>query len=132
MVQLSIMHWFPNKLSRTASSLVGNFYGGASFRTKKCFTCSSRPVDCQTSRKHAIPGVFVKWGLLGSCRNSSFATGFTPLKAKSLGSIIDIGRAEHQSPEDLAAIWDDVIFSCIISLILYGFTYLFLHENLDL
>lgn len=105
--QLSIMHWFPNKLSRTASSLVGNFYGGASFRTKKCFTCSSRPVDCQTFRKHAIPGVFVKWGLLGSCRNSSFATGFTPLKAKSLGSIIDIGRAEHQSPEDLAAIWDD-------------------------
>lgn len=122
------MHRFANKVSWIASSLVGNFHGidsCSSFRTKKCFTCSSRPLDRQNFKKHATPSDFVKWGLLGSFRNSSFATGFTPLKAKSLGSIIDIGRAEHQSPEDLAAIWDDVIFSCIVSLILYISTSLF-------
>lgn len=122
------MHRFANKVSWIASSLAGNFHGRglrSSFCTKKCFTCSSRAVDCQNFNKHATPGGFVKRGLLGSFRNSSFATGFTPLKAKSLGSIIDTGRAEHQSPEDLAAIWDDVIVSCIICLILYMSTSLF-------
>lgn len=113
MAQLYIMHRFANKVSRLASSLVGNVSGSAScssFLTKKSFTCPSLPVDIQNFNKHGIPGDFVKWGLLGSCRNSSFATGFTPLKAKSLGSIIDIGRAEHQSPEDRSSSVTDIDF----------------------
>ncbi|WOG89775.1 hypothetical protein DCAR_0209014 [Daucus carota subsp. sativus] len=104
------MHRVVNKVSRTALSWVGNFSGSASCSSifmKNCCACSLLPVDLQNVRKRGIPGDFVKWGLAGSCRNSSFATGFTPLKAKSLGSIIDIGRVEHQSPEDLADIWDD-------------------------
>lgn len=62
-------------------------------------------------RKQEVPGDFVKWGSLGSVRTSKFATGFTPLQAKSLGSIIDIERAKKKSPEELADVWDDVISS---------------------
>jgi len=39
---------------------------------------------------------------------SQFASGFTPLKPKPLGSIIDVERAKGLSPEHLVAAWDDV------------------------
>ncbi|CAN0853236.1 ATP synthase mitochondrial F1 complex assembly factor 1 [Linum grandiflorum] len=54
-----------------------------------------------------IPGHFAKWASLGFVRTSSFASGFTPLQPKSLESIIDVERAKHKSPEDLASAWDD-------------------------
>ncbi|CAL4888124.1 unnamed protein product [Urochloa decumbens] len=38
---------------------------------------------------------------------SQFASGFTPLKPKPLGSIIDVERAKGLSPEHLVAAWDD-------------------------
>lgn len=46
-------------------------------------------------------------GSLGFHRNSSFASGFSPLQRKPLDSIIDVERAKNKSPEELAAIWDD-------------------------
>ncbi|XP_022845804.1 uncharacterized protein LOC111368661 isoform X1 [Olea europaea var. sylvestris] len=58
-------------------------------------------------QKPTIPGEFLKWGSLGLCRTSSFATGFTPLQPKPLESIIDIERAQNKSTEELADIWDD-------------------------
>ncbi|XP_063949595.1 uncharacterized protein LOC108223385 [Daucus carota subsp. sativus] len=45
-----------------------------------------------------IRGDFMKWGSLGSCRRSSFASGYEPLKEEPLGSIIDIRKAVLQSP----------------------------------
>ena len=63
----------------------------------------------QKLRQRVIPGCFLKWGSLGFCRTSSFASGFTPLKPKPLGSILDIERVKDRSSEDIARIWDDVI-----------------------
>ncbi|XP_078431573.1 ATP synthase F1 complex assembly factor [Wolffia australiana] len=54
-----------------------------------------------------IPGGFGLPALLGFCRNSRFATGFTPLKPKTLDSIIDIERSKILSPEELVSVWDD-------------------------
>lgn len=102
------MYRFVNRVSRVVTSSVGSFSGSSicsSSRTKRCFTCFTRPMDIQ--KFSDARGDLMKWGSLGSCRKSSFASGFTPLKAKPLGSIIDIRRAELQSPEDLAEIWDD-------------------------
>lgn len=71
----------------------------SSFIPKQSFTTSFQ--------QHAIPGDFLKWGSVGFCRTSSFATGFAPLQHKPLGSIIDIQRVENRSPEDIADVWDD-------------------------
>lgn len=112
-LQIHMMQRLATRVSRIALSSVGSFRCSAScslFLSKQCSTSSSLPMNFQKLNRHAIPGDILKWGSLGLCRNSSFATGFTPLKAKPLGSIIDIERAENQSPEDLAAIWDDVNF----------------------
>ncbi|KAM7271303.1 hypothetical protein ACFE04_030517 [Oxalis oulophora] len=49
----------------------------------------------------------LKWGSLGSIRTSKFASGYTPLQPKPLDSIMEIERAKHKSPEELASIWDD-------------------------
>lgn len=57
-----------------------------------------------------IPGHLLKWVSLGFVRTSRFATGFTPLEPKPLDSIMDIERAKNKSPEDLASIWDDVMY----------------------
>uniref|UniRef100_A0ACD5TSU8 Uncharacterized protein n=1 Tax=Avena sativa TaxID=4498 RepID=A0ACD5TSU8_AVESA len=38
---------------------------------------------------------------------SRFASGFTPLEPKALGSILDVERAKGLSPEHLVAAWDD-------------------------
>ncbi|GLT29542.1 hypothetical protein SLA2020_044010 [Shorea laevis] len=61
----------------------------------------------QNQTREAIPGDFLKWGSLGFCRTSSFATGFTPLQLKPLENILDIERGKTKSPEDLVSIWDD-------------------------
>lgn len=83
----------------SCSSLVGRYN----------YTTLSVQRNLEKLRKPEIPGDFVKWGSLGSIRTSKFATGFTPLQAKSLDSIIDIERAKKKSPEELADVWDDVI-----------------------
>ncbi|KAK6932638.1 ATP11, partial [Dillenia turbinata] len=51
----------------------------------------------QQQEAASIPGYLVKWGSLGFCRTSRFASGFTPLQPKPLGSIIDLERAKHLS-----------------------------------
>lgn len=60
-----------------------------------------------SSVQETLPTSFVKWALMGSVRTSRFATGFSPLEAKPLNSIMDVERAQDKSPEDLASIWDD-------------------------
>lgn len=67
-------------------------------------------VSLEKLQKEAIPCDFLKWCSLGFFRTSRFATGFTPLQPKPLDSIIDMERAKDRSPEDLASIWDDVMF----------------------
>lgn len=54
-----------------------------------------------------LPGDFLKWSSIGSCRGSRFATGFTPLQPKPLNSIIDLDRAQNYPQEELVSIWDD-------------------------
>lgn len=76
---------------------------------KQCFTTLSVRSNFQNLQERAIPGDFLKWGSLGFCRNSRFATGFSPLQPKPLDSIMDVERAKDRSPEDLASIWDDVM-----------------------
>ncbi|XP_010541164.1 PREDICTED: uncharacterized protein LOC104814688 [Tarenaya hassleriana] len=80
-------------------------------------SCPSRqisPLRSSSSQRNggdsfskAIPGNLVKWASLGSVRNSSFATGFTPLQPKPLDSIMDLEGAKMKSPDELASIWDD-------------------------
>lgn len=74
---------------------------------KQSFSALSLQPNLQKLQEGAIPGDFVKWGSLGFCRTSSFATGFTPLQRKPLDSIMDIERVKDRSPEDIASIWDD-------------------------
>lgn len=78
----------------------------SSYLAKQPFTVSSlqRELKCV---KSSIPGDFVKWGSLGFCRTSRFATGFAPLKHKPLDSILDIERVKDRSSEEVATIWDD-------------------------
>lgn len=76
---------------------------------KHSFSALSLQPNLQKLQEGAIPGDFVKWGSLGFCRTSSFATGFTPLQRKPLDSIMDIERVKDRSPEDIASIWDDVM-----------------------
>ena len=104
------MYRIVKRALRVVNSGVGSFSGSSSCSstlTKRHLTCFAWPVDLQ--KCNDVRGDFMKWGSLGSCRRSSFASGYEPLKQKPLGSIIDIRRAELQSPEDLADIWDDVI-----------------------
>lgn len=62
----------------------------------------------RTSR-NASQSDFGSWSSLGFSRSySKFATGFTPLKAKPLESILDLDRAKNLSPEHLVSAWDDV------------------------
>ncbi|KAL7211720.1 hypothetical protein ACSBR2_014557 [Camellia fascicularis] len=96
--------------SRMVLSSVATLFGNAwcsSFLPKQSFSTSSLRGELQKLQKQSIPGDSLKWGSLGFCRTSKFATGFTPLQLKPLDSIIDIERAKTQSAEDLASIWDD-------------------------
>lgn len=88
------------------ATLFGNAWC-SSFLPKQSFSTYSLRGGLQKLQKQSIPGDSLKWGSLGFCRTSKFATGFTPLQLKPLDSIIDIERAKTQSAEDLASIWDD-------------------------
>ncbi|KAK7319779.1 hypothetical protein RJT34_04504 [Clitoria ternatea] len=57
--------------------------------------------------KPEIPCDFLKWGSLGFCRTSKFATGFNPLQPKPLDSIVDVQRLEDRYPDEIASVWDD-------------------------
>ncbi|XP_027908718.1 uncharacterized protein LOC114168178 [Vigna unguiculata] len=57
--------------------------------------------------KQEIPCDFQKWGSVGFCRTSKFASGFNPLQPKPLDSIVDVHRLKDRYPEDIASIWDD-------------------------
>ncbi|KAI6704460.1 hypothetical protein NL676_007422 [Syzygium grande] len=61
----------------------------------------------QKTRQRAIPGDFLRWAALGSCRKSRFANGFAPLEPKPLDSIMDVGRVKVRSAEAIASVWDD-------------------------
>lgn len=61
-------------------------------------------------QRPAIPRDFVKCSALGFYRTSKFATGYTALQPKPLGSIIDVERVKDKAPEQIADIWDDVSF----------------------
>jgi hypothetical protein len=54
----------------------------------------------------AAPADLARW--LPRRGYSQFASGFTPLEPKTLGSILDVERAKGLSPEHLVAAWDDV------------------------
>ncbi|XP_017978116.1 PREDICTED: uncharacterized protein LOC18596750 isoform X1 [Theobroma cacao] len=74
---------------------------------ERSFSAFSLQQHVQNPQKEAIPGDFLKWGSIGSCRTSRFATGFTPLQPKPLNSVMDLDRAKNRSSEDLVSIWDD-------------------------
>jgi len=66
---------------------------------------SARPA-LQPPVRTAAPADLTRWPPQRGY--SQFASGFTPLKPKPLGSILDIERAKGLSPEHLVAAWDDV------------------------
>ncbi|XP_041028008.1 ATP synthase mitochondrial F1 complex assembly factor 1-like [Juglans microcarpa x Juglans regia] len=74
---------------------------------KHFFSALSLQENLQKLQKRALPGGFVKWGSLGFCRTSRFATRFTPFQPKPLDSIMDVERVKDRSPEDITSIWDD-------------------------
>lgn len=95
-------------IAHTAKSLFGNDLSARS--SAKCFfSVVSVGATVQKLPKLEIPGEFLKWGSIGSCRTSRFATGFTPLQPKPLDSIMDIERVKDRSPEEIASVWDDVM-----------------------
>ncbi|PON57399.1 hypothetical protein TorRG33x02_293840 [Trema orientale] len=92
----------------SGSSLLAHASSSSSLvKHSHSFTTLSVPPNLQNPQEKAIPGEFVKWGSLGFFRTSRFASGFTPLEPKPLGSIMDIDRAKDRSAEDLSSIWDD-------------------------
>ncbi|OVA15629.1 ATP11 [Macleaya cordata] len=109
---MPMMRCLSTKFSRSMMLSVSNLLYHASSSSSQnhsysSFTLQTHVQPTSHQPKQAIPGDFLKWGSLGFCRNSRFASGFTPLQPKPLDSIIDIERAKTCSPEDLASIWDD-------------------------
>lgn len=85
--------------------LSDSLYSSSSL-SKHPFTSSSLQRELKSVNR-SIPGDIVKWGSLGFCRTSRFATGFAPLKHKPLDSIMDIERVKDRSFEEVASVWDD-------------------------
>lgn len=75
----------------------------------RSFTAVSPAVTSQRLHQPELPCDFRKWGSLGFCRTSRFATGFNPLQLKPLDSIVDIERLKDRDPENITSIWDDVM-----------------------
>lgn len=71
------------------------------------FTTVSAAATSQKFHQPQLPCNFLKWGSLGFCRTSRFATGFNPLQLKPLDSIVDIERLKDRDPENITSIWDD-------------------------
>ncbi|XP_076957060.1 uncharacterized protein LOC143632412 [Bidens hawaiensis] len=90
------------RLSRHALSSVEHH---SLFIKKQSLLASS--VQRGSTIGHRVSGDFLKSVPHGSHTFSNFASGFSPLKHKPLESLIDIERAKHQTPEDLAKIWED-------------------------
>ncbi|XP_057764339.1 uncharacterized protein LOC130985398 [Salvia miltiorrhiza] len=106
-----MMHHLVSKASRRVLYSVGALYRNAScssMATKHYFgVVPTLRMNFESTQKVPVTKKFLKWGSLEFCRNLSFATGFAPLKAKPLETIIDVERAKKKSPEELADIWDD-------------------------
>ncbi|VAI48816.1 unnamed protein product [Triticum turgidum subsp. durum] len=66
----------------------------------------------------AAPAELARW--LPRRGYSRFASGFTPLEPKKLGSILDVERAKGLSPEHLVAAWDDVSALPLLPYILFS------------
>ncbi|CAM8935039.1 hypothetical protein QQ045_012527 [Rhodiola kirilowii] len=79
----------------------------APFVKKQHFSSFIMPTASQKRWNECVPCDFLRWSLIGSVRTSKFASGFTPLQLKPLGSIIDIDRVKDRSPEDIVSAWDD-------------------------
>ncbi|KAJ4976314.1 hypothetical protein NE237_001420 [Protea cynaroides] len=95
------------RLGSMASSMITLFNYNTSSMRNFPLRSITQQTNLQKLQKVVIPGDIVKWRSLGFCRNSSFATGFTPLQHKPLNSIMDIERVKNRSSEDLISIWDD-------------------------
>ena len=94
--------------SRISKTL--NHVSSAYVVPKHSFTALSSQPNLQKLQQRVIPvDLIVRWGSLGFCRTSSFATGFSPLQHKPLDSIMDVQRVKDRSPEDIASAWDDVM-----------------------
>ena len=103
---------FDKMLQRRLSSKISktlNHVSSAYVVPNHSFTALSSQPSLQKLQQRVIPGDFVRWGSLGFCRTSSFATGFSPLQHKPLDSIMDVQRVKDRSPEDIASAWDDVM-----------------------
>lgn len=103
------MHRFVSNVSRRVLSSVR---GGNALANRYFGTVTFTQEKLGNTQKIG----FLKWGGPGFCRSMSFASGFTPLKSKPLESILDVERAKHKSPEELADIWDDVNFHILFTL----------------
>uniref|UniRef100_A0A7N0V4I2 ATP synthase mitochondrial F1 complex assembly factor 1 n=1 Tax=Kalanchoe fedtschenkoi TaxID=63787 RepID=A0A7N0V4I2_KALFE len=98
------------KVSRGGKSAVPSLihdYTRASLIPKQHFATFLTPSVLQKRLKEFVPRDFLRWGSIGLFRTSKFASGFTPLQLKPLGSIIDIERVKDRSPEDVISAWDD-------------------------
>ncbi|KAF7803365.1 ATP synthase mitochondrial F1 complex assembly factor 1 [Senna tora] len=104
------MQRLSSRISRTIAYTAKNLFGNhlPAHSSSKCFfSALSFGASVHRLPKVEIPDEFLKWGSLGFCRTSRFATGFAPLQPKPLDSIIDVERVKDRSPEEIASIWDD-------------------------
>lgn len=111
------------KASSSLTTIVFNEapYSSSSWLPNRGYSAFSLQQNGQNQQKEVIPGDFLRWGSIGFCRTSKFATGFTPLKPKPLDSIMDLDRAKNRSPEDLASIWDDVMYPITLNFFPFHF-----------
>lgn len=110
------MRQLVSKVTRRAFSSAGypcRNGPSSSVVTKHFRTIAALQRKSENTRKISIPSNFS----IGFYRALSFATGFSPLKAKPLESILDVDRAKNKSPEELADIWDDVCFFTLLLLL---------------
>ncbi|XP_004496429.1 uncharacterized protein [Cicer arietinum] len=98
-----------SSISRIWRSIASNARNLFLFKDPFVRSFSTVPIGVTSRKLHRsdIPYHFLKWGSLGFCRTSRFATGFSPLEHKPLDSIVDIERLKNRYPDDIASIWDD-------------------------
>ncbi|KAI4296856.1 hypothetical protein L6164_036776 [Bauhinia variegata] len=97
---------FSRCIAYKVKHLIGDDVSACSF-LKRSFSTVSAGASFKKLQQPEIPNHFLKWGSLGFCRTSRFATGFTPLQPKPLDSILDVERVKDRSPEEIASVWDD-------------------------